>query len=287
MPNWPISDRARTYLRHRAIELSTRALHYAEADFPLTATQIQYAVMPRDKVDTLRRYISEGTHTIEKHTVIRLAFLRQCMPELARGAVVNLTLPNRDWIVVDRATQYGIGVTKFNMDDSSYLVPDWDLLNRAGEDGSHPGAQLSDEQRQDLVTWINRAIKQKRLHDMTKYTLARILSDDPLQSSARTVGHLQAIWPMLCTLVNNDPAAVKPLWANDKIFYETWRDRFRAPRRNMGSYKPDPEVIKKFGTFIKACDSVLAAGSILAPYVPDKKQIQASLVQWEKLEPPV
>jgi hypothetical protein len=280
LPNWPISDRARTYLRVRAIELSTRALHYAEADFPLTSTQIQYAVMPRDKVDTLRNYISQGTETIEKHTVLRLAFLRQCMPELHRGAVVNLTLPNRDWIVVDRATQYGMGVTKFSMDESSYLVPDWGLLNRAGEDGSHPDAQLSDEQRQDLVTWINRAIKQKRLHDMLKYTIANILDID---GHARTVGHLQAIWPMLCTLINNDPAATNPSWTNDRIFYDTWRDRFRAPRRNMGSYKPDPEVLKKFATFIRASDSVLAAGSILAPYTPDRKQIQASLVQWEKL----
>ena len=121
---------------------------------------------------------------------------------------------------------------------------------------------------------------------MLKYTMANILNDDLRLSSARTVGHLQAIWPMLCTLMNNDPAAMNPSWANDKIFYETWRDRFRAPRRNMGSYKPDPEVVKKFGTFIRACDSVLAAGSILAPYVPDKEQIQASLVQWEKPETP-
>jgi hypothetical protein len=279
MPNWPISDRARTYLKQRAIELSTRALHYAEADFPMTATQIQYAVMPRDKVDTLRRYISEGTQTIEKHVTIRLAFLRQCMPELARGAVVNLTLPNRDWIVVDRATQYGMGVTKFSMDESSYLVPDFDQANVSGA----VDAQLSDEQRQDLVTWINRAIKQKRLHDMLKYTIANILDID---GHARTVGHLQAIWPMLCTLINNDPAATSPSWVNDRIFYDTWRDRFRAPRRNMGSYKPDPEVIEKFATFIRASDSVLAAGSILAPYVPDKKQIQACLVQWEKLETP-
>jgi hypothetical protein len=279
LPNWPISDRARTYLRGRAIELSTRALHYAEADFPLTSTQIQYAVMVRQRADTLRRYITEGVQTIEKHTVIRLAFLRQCMPELARGAVVTLTLPSRDWIVVDRATQYGMGVTKFSMDESSYLVPDWDLLNSAGA----PGAELTDEQRQDLVTWINRAIKQKRLHDMLKYTLANILDDN---KQARTVGHLQAIWPMLCTLMNNDPAALNPSWQNDQVFYETWRDRFRAPRRNMGSYKPDPEVLKKFGTFIRACDSVLAAGTILAPYTPDKKQIQASLVQWEKIEHP-
>jgi hypothetical protein len=54
----------------------------------------------------------------------------------------------------------------------------------------------------------------------------------------------------------------------------------------MGSYKPEPETVKKFATFIKACDSVLAAGSILAPYTPDRKQIQASLVQWEKLATP-
>jgi hypothetical protein len=145
-----------------------------------------------------------------------------------------------------------------------------------------PGAEFTDEQRAELVIWINRAIKQKRLHDMLKYTLVHILDVD---GHARTVGHLQAIWPMLCTLMNNDPAAVNPSWANDKIFYETWRDRFRAPRRNMGSYKPDPEVLKKFGTFIKACDSVLAAGTILAPFEPNKKQVQASLVQWEKLPP--
>jgi hypothetical protein len=254
-------------------------------DFPLTPAQIQYMVMPHDKVHTLRKYISEGVHTIEKHTVVRLAFLRETMPELERGAVLQVTLPGREWLVVNRATQYGVEVARFSMDDSSYLVPDFNLLERAGEAGA-TGAGMSSEQREELAVWLAVATKQQRLHEMIVFTLGKILD----QEVTRSVGQLQAIWPMLCTLINNDPAATRNNWPADREFYKTWQERFRAPRRNMSSYQPDPAILNNYAKYIKASDTVLTAASLLAPVgglvANTLGAPVAEIVQWERLTTP-
>ena len=261
MPNWPLSQHALTYLINRATKLSQRALDYAESDFPLTTAQIQFAILDEAKVHTMRRLIDEGVQTIERHRSVRLAFLREKLPELRRGAVVVVNLP--EWVVVGRSTSYGMSSTKFTMDDKNYLVPDFSEQ------------RLTPDERTELVAWINRAIRQKRLHEIVTHTVPLILRDH-----AKTCAHLHQIWPLLTTLINND----KGLARNDKAFYETWRDRFRAPSRALKSYRPDPDVLNKYRKHIAAANIALMAGELLAPITPDSTQVQATLEHWEPVE---
>ncbi len=269
MPNWPISMAAKAYLRRRSMELSKRALDYANGDFPLTVGQIQFAVMPEERVKTMRRLVSEGVKTIERHRVLRLAFLREKFPELRRGAVIHVELP--EWIVVDRSTSYGMHTTKFDMDDTHYLVPDFSL--------NGPTRELDQDQRAELITWINRCIRQKRLHEIMNWTTSHVLD-----KHAPTVAHLHQVWPMMCTLINSDPNTTSAKYYKDREFFEMWRDRFRAPKRQLTSYKPKPGVLDEFGRLIKACNTVLTAGIVLAPYEADDKQISAELQQWEPID---
>jgi hypothetical protein len=267
MPNWPISQAARSYLRQRSMQLSKRALDYANDGMPLTVTQIQYAVMPEERVKTMRALITSGVRTIERHRVIRLAFLRDKFPELRRGAVIHVELP--EWIVVDRSTSYGMHTTKFEMDDHHYLVPDFSL--------NGPTHDLDPDQRKELIDWINRCIRQKRLHEIMNYATSHVLD-----KHAPTVAHLHQLWPMLCTLINSDQDTNRKFY-KDREFYEMWRDRFRAPKRALTSYKPKLDTLDRFAKLIKACDTVLAAGIVLAPYEEDDKLIKAELQQWEPL----
>lgn len=265
MPNWPISGAVRSYIIQRAIHLSNRALDYARADFPLTTSEIQYAIMPEERVDTLRRLINEGVRTIEKHRQVRVAFLRDVLPELRRGAIVALTLPN--WVVVDRSTHFGIATTKFSMSEQHYLVPRLDRTEGK--------SCLTPESRAELVAWLNRVIRQKRLHEIVIHTVGHIMHED-----APSCAHLHQLWPMLTTLINNDSS----LQGRDRHLYNTWADRFRAPARALKSYRPKPDVINKYAKLIHAADTAITAGLVLAPYSHDAKKVIAELENWEPVD---
>lgn len=268
MPNWPISQAAKNYLTRRAVELSSRALAYAQDSFPLSVSEIQHTVMDREKVTTMRRLIQQGVRTIEKHHTLRCAFLRGKFPELRRGCVLQLTLP--EWIVVDRGTQYGMSTTRFEMDDSHYLVPDFDM---------NDGNVVDVGTRAELIAWLNRAIRQKRLHEILVHTVNNVLN-----KHTPTVMHLHHLWPMLTTLMNNDPSATNARFQGDREFYELWIKRFRAPGRKLRSYQPARETVETYGKLIHACDTVLSAGSVLASYKEDDKVVQAEIQQWEPVD---
>jgi hypothetical protein len=261
MPNWPISGAVRSYIINRAIHLSNRALDYARADFPLSSMQIQYAIMPEDRVDTLKKLINEGVRTIEKHRQIRVAFLRETLPELRRGAVVSLVLP--EWVVVDRSTHFGIASTKFSMTEQHYLVPKLSCV--------------SPESRAELVTWINRVIRQKRLHEIVIRAVGEIM-----HNHAPTCAHLHQIWPTLTTLINSDAGLQRQ--RHDRELYNTWSERFRAPARALKSYRPKPDVINSYAKLIHAADTAITAGMVLASYSHDPKKLTAELEHWEPVE---
>jgi hypothetical protein len=253
MPNWPISDTVRSYIASQALILAKRPLDYALADFPLTTAQVQSIVLPAEQISTMRRLESQGVRTIEHHRQVRLAFLREKFPELKRGAVVSLQLP--EWIYVGRGTNWGIDTTKFKMDESHYIVPDMD--------------ELDPRDRRELVVWITRAVRQKRLWQIVDKVVP-----DVLRNHAATAAHLHAFWPMLTTLVTNvNNGYPKTLKA--------WEERFKNPTRSLRAYQPDPQTYEKYRKVIQAADAVITAGKILDSYVTDRKLIQADIEHWE------
>lgn len=254
MPNYKITYPVQREIRDRAKDLSQRTLDYAQADFPLTVATIQNLVLPESQVADLRRLYAEGIRTIEKHEMIRLAFLREILPGIPRGLVVACHLPER--IFVARATQWGMQTTKFSMDEGGYLVPDLTKLD--------PG------ETKNLANWVNRVVRAKRLKELTDTTV-EIIVDKYIP----TTSHMHALWPGLASL-----ARTADTYGGRGI---SWKDRVRHQTRSLKKYQPEPEVIQRYGKRIQAADTVLTQGDMLETYKHPPKTIRAIAEQHEAL----
>lgn len=260
MPNYSIPAQLREHLRMRALSLANKPLTLALRGFPLTTAEVQYhcAALTEDQVNTLRRLVDEGVRTIERHVNLRLAFIRDAMPELRRGVVVDIRLP--EYIHVGRGTQWSIPTTKFNMSENHYIVPDL--------------ANLQTSSRKDLGAWIDRALRQVRLYEITEYCVTQLL----LEKYSPTTSHLHVLWPTLTTLVDIN---VHP---HSLAKHKLWQDRFRNPTRSLRQYHPDIDVKNKFSKLIMAADTMITAGMMLPdPVSPPRGVIHASIEHWERL----
>lgn len=258
MPNWPMSESVRTYIRQRATLLSDRVLRYSLADFPLTVEQLQSIVLPAEQLAAMKKLVSEGVRTIEKHKQIRIALLRDHLPELNRAAVLQLWLPEQ--IFVGRGTQYGISTTKFSVTENHYLVPRFD--------------QLDDLTRSQLVAWTAQAVRQTRLHVIVHQTVSEV-TESRWMELVPTAAHAHAFWPMLTTLTTK-----LPNMQHDHVA-DMWTPRFANPTRSLRAYQPDAAEVTRYQKVILACDSVLAAGKILSPYKAPDKTITVQVEHWE------
>lgn len=261
MPNYNIPNSLRQHILNNAMRLANRPLNLALSDFPLTTAELQYhcSALNAEQVDTLRRLDAEGVRTIEHHTQLRLAFIRENLPEIRRGVVLNLQLP--EWIVVGKGTQWGISTTKFDPDENHYIVPNVSTLD--------PTSRI------DLVSWIHRALRQVRLYEITSYMVGKALEEE----LSPTTSHLHALWPMLTTLVDADQVTRY----RHKEQAVRWQDRFRNPTRRITPYKPDEAVVNKFSKLILAADTMLSAGMILPDTHPQRGQVRAMIEHWERL----
>jgi hypothetical protein len=264
MPNYNIPQGLRDHITQNGLRLANRAVNLALGDFPLTTAQIQYhcAALTQDQVNILRRLDGEGVRTIEHHRQLRLAFIRDSLPELRRGVVLMLQLP--EWVVVGRGTQWGISTTKFEADESHYIVPSL--------------SELDARSRKDLITWIDRALRQVRLFEITDYCLKYVLE----QERTPTTSHLHAFWPTLTTLVEPDQLT-HTYGRGGKNSAARWQDRFRNPTRSLRAYQPDTDVKNKVAKLLVAADTMLAAGRVLPDYSPPGNTIRVQIEHWERL----
>ena len=265
MPNYSIPSQLRDHIKLNALRRASRPLHLALANFPLNTAEIQYHCtgLTEEQVDTLRRLDSEGVRTIEHHNQLRLAFLRENVPELRRGVVLALQLP--EWVVVGKGTQWGISTTKFQPDENHYIVP---ML-----DGLQPSS------RKDLVAWINQALRQVRLYEITEYCVEYVMRHE----ITPTTSHLHAFWPTLTTLV--DPDLLNHSHGRGgKNQAVRWQDRFRNPTKSLKSYQPDIDLKNKLAKLITAADTMIAAGLVLPDYVPPRGLVRVQFEHWERIQ---
>ena len=270
MPNYKISLAVREHISKNAMHLAMRPLMNALTNFPLTTAEVQYhcVALNDEQVGTLQRLKTEGVETIERHRQIRLALVRDTIPELRRGVVLAVHLPEP--IFVGRATQYGIPATKFRPDENHYIVPDL--------------ANLDATSRRALVVWVERALRQVRLFEITDYCVKKVLEDH-----APTASHLHAIWPTLTTLVNLANAG--PHVSHRRRFGRTtpdvstsWQEKFRNPTRSLKQYQPDSDVRNKFAKLITASDTMIVAGQFLRDMPYRRDVINVNIEHWERLE---
>jgi hypothetical protein len=258
MPNWPLSSEVRKHLRERATQQAQRAVDLARSECPLTLEQIQYgaSALTPDQIAQLKDLRNQGVKTISVHNEIRVAFLREIWPELRRGMVLRINLPEQ--IFVGHGTRYGVPGDKFTIDSDSYIVARFE--------------NLSAEERGTLTTWLDNLLRQQRIHEIVQGCVDYILGDYNTVGAAPTAAHLKAIWPMATTLI--DP----------KGSCSHWVERFRnLPWRGVYKYAPS----YKHTNYIKllpVCDVQINTGLLLKKVAGDNEHdIYTTLEHWEHL----
>jgi hypothetical protein len=258
MPNWNLSEGVKSTIRHNVAQACERTMDYRCADFPLTVDQVQRIVLDPELRLKMEELVASGIKTIEMHNQIRIAFLKEKLPGMQRSAVFMFQLPRR--IFVGQATQFHISTTKFRLDEGHYLIPDLDTL--------------SQETRTQLIKWIARCVRQRRLADVTRFAVNEVLDQH-----AKTVAHLLALWPSLATMSTGNRHWRNGRWDDDT----TWRDRFRDNVKYPNHYKASYEVRQKYAEMIRAADVVLVEGEILQPLKHKPDDIIPQLEHFERL----
>lgn len=264
MPNWPIGYALRNHLSLRIREIAQRPVALAKLNFPLTVNQIQESGLglTAEQLATLEKLYKSGVTTIDRTNEIRLAFLREVFPELRRGIVLKLTLPEP--VFTGRATLHGMSTPRFSIHDSHYLVP-------------HCG-NLDSEALASLFKWMERLLRQYRINEVVHHCVQNIVAKE---KRTPTIAHLNAIWPGLGAVL--DPANAR--FRTEQNTYREWIERFRnPPRRNLQLYTPDTEFMALWAKRIKLADVQLAQGLMLSmPRLPNGA-IVPEIEHWQRLD---
>jgi hypothetical protein len=264
MPNWKISDSVQTFLRQRAERLCGRTLDYAFSDFPLDHEDVQMLAMPRDQVETMRELAKQKV-SLPSYADGRFGFQREQLPGLLRGAVIRLKL--RKPIYLRKEPDSYMRTLSFAIGAQGYASLNFDR------------EPLPEEKQKALAAWLNRAVRQKR---MTEITIAVVR--DVVSAHAKTCAHLHRMWPTLATLINDVEGTPYHLSrSSDKLWHDTWKDRLHAVHRPLAIYEPAATVMDQLRPLMKLADTVLAAGMMLTPYDHTQEPIVATVDFWEKL----
>lgn len=264
MPNWPLSAYIRNYLRNQIREVAHRPVELARLNMPLTVDQIQEGGLglTHEQLDTLKTLWSQNVRTIDRTSEIRLAFLQEQFPELRRGIVVKLVLPKV--VFTGRATMYGMGVPRFSMSDSHYIVPKFD--------------NLSSEERASLIKWLERLLRQERIFEVVGHCVHEIVEND---KRAPSIAHLQAIWPAAGSVIDASTARYR----HEQQTIREWKERFRnPPLRNLQLYTPDTAFMTKWTKLIKLADVQLAQGMMLESPKLERGGIGVEVEAWQRIE---
>jgi hypothetical protein len=280
MPNWPMSDTLRWHLTSRVNTVAQRPLNQVLSMFPLSTDEVQDMLIEPKHLAQMRELHQAGIKTITTWEYVRVAFIRDKIPELKRGIVLYLQMPRKmsPKLFLKYATMLGVATTKWNEGDDAYVVPNLEVLN--------------DDKRMDLMQWLNDALMKTRLHEA-----ATMLSQEVL-GWAPTAMHLQSAWPLLCTLVSPSTAY------HDRPLV-VWKERFRNPvTRNLKAYRPAYDsgnfrgadeqaridhmrkIWPKVERLIPVAERIIHDGLLIGETVTRDQQTEicARVEHWERLE---
>lgn len=263
MPNWPIGNGLRDHLMHRVHTLASRPVTLSRLNIPLDVDLIQHGGLnlTDEQLATLKKLWSEGVHTIDRHTELRLSFIRDYFPELRRGVTLLLSLPKA--VFTGRATAYGLPAPKYDVDDGHYILPRFTNLNT--------------EQRATLITWLDRVIRQARMNEVVEHCVQHIIRNDKRSPS---IAHLMTIWPTIGSVV--DPNAGRNPY--ERKTHQEWLERFRnPPLRNKQLYVPDAEFMAKWSKLLKIADVQIAQGMVLNE-VKEEGPIKVRVEHWQRVD---
>lgn len=260
MPNFNIPFNIQEYILNRVKALAQRPCNQIQKMFPLTVQEIQDMVLDPDTCGELQNLMNRGIQTISKHSTLRLAFLRERIPELKRSAVILVNAPNdkRSPWFVKYSTQFSIsGEVKYDANSTSqYIVADLGLL--------------SAERREKLITWLDRAIRQERIREV-----ALKISREIVKNHAKTTTHLQVLFPAL----------TKVFESNKDSYLQNWAEKFRNPARSLYRYTPEAWVELTFKPLFPVVEAAINAGNLIGKDIDeDAKKLRVKVEHWERLE---
>ena len=257
MPNFKLGSGIKDDIRNNASKLAQRRVDHMTGTFPLTALQVQNAIMPAEHLKSIRWLKSENVVGVSHQTRIYVRLAPDYMPGLSRAALAQLHMP--DGVYPAKSSNWWGSGTQY--------VPNVhtnDLTLNEGE--------LDDEARDAVISWTHKAIKERRLQAMSNNIVSGML--DRVQSS----GEILARWPFLATLVPDESPSN---YGNANANLRLWKNRLRNGPRDLRRYANTPSEMNR--KFMEATEVFLGSAQMLDPYQHAPDTIRSEMVAWEKL----
>jgi hypothetical protein len=231
--------------------------------FPLDVQHIQNGASGLDKrqLESLQLLTRQGVQTIAKHRDIVILLSTEVFPTLRRSMQVRL-LMNKHIFVKHGASG---NMKHFNLhDQNDYLVARFE--------------DLSDEGRANLITWLEKLLRQVRLHEVVVECVKMAMTE----KLSPTAAHLKHLWPTLTTVI--EPSVARHNHS-ERERLATWIERFRnPPMRGLSRYDMAPEIAAKYSKLMAVADVQIAAGRMIAePKLDQTGAIYPVVYDWERL----
>lgn len=242
MPNYNLGSRITTEIQSAAAKCVDNYVKHQANGFPMDATAIETAIMKPSHLTTLRELENDGLDNIPHSNDIAVHLARDYMSELQRACIVTLSLPYP--VFVPRASGcYG----------NANTISDDRLKTTLRLDAG----VLTDERREALAVWANRAVRGRRARRMAVIAVQHALK------ACTSTGAIMATWPL-----------IGQFGSTDKL----WRDRFRNPPTRLASYvrEMDPKLRE-------AATQILLTAQMLPEWTHEPGTVLAEIKAWERL----
>lgn len=245
MPNFKLGSKLPNEIQQRCASLTSRTVRHMQADFPLTADEIETAVCEPDVLERLRFLKQRKIRGLPWHNRYVILLTPQGAPGLDRSAAIN----------VDMCKQIFVPDTGF--DAYYFLTKTFDDTVTLTQTFIPPHDKAA-----ALSKWATRALREHRRKELADKTVISVFS--ALHSTA----HIMANWPFLATLVEDN----------------TWRAKLRNHPNKLDPWTWSDTMRSFWAKRIDATEIILNKALMLDDYNPDPTAPEASIVAWERLE---
>lgn len=247
MPNFKLNDGVKSDIRGVVNLILDRRVAYAQDAFPLTAAQVQHALMAEDALIMLWRLNDMDIRGLPRKTTASLV-INDTTPGITRAVGVYVYTPEPIFCDVDW----------------NFYGDEYEAKNITNPRLIFDPTKFDDTTVAAVAKWVNGVVREKRLQEMVRWLVDRML-----KHHLPTTGHLLVRWPSLATLVKD------PLW----------KGRLRNPPVRNRQYQWDKVLPPNdLAPLMKAAEAVLLGGDMLAPYESDKEVTRATVQQWQRLD---
>lgn len=246
MPNFKLGTGIREHIKRSVESLTTCSVAHSQGGFPLTAHEVQVAVMKPQHLQALQELAADGLADLPRNKTPSVYVGPEYIPGLQRRTLLGLTLTEAVFVPQSNHADSGAGWSEGNVREALRLDVGF----------------LDDAKKAELATWVNRVVRAQRLKRLTDWTFDAVLT------RCQTVGHVMAWAPSITSVVTD----------------RFWLDRFHNPPKNLKPYAPAAGYAEHFKKHLDAAEVVLAGAQLLSEYKPDNSVDTGWVCSFEKLE---